>query len=101
MYGAVITLRSYFGVFSDIAKMWNELSKHHIMPGLKMCDELAVTADEDSGQMIKKVKVLEEWAQKASDAVAKIAREVCFHPSLTTVLVGPMLTIVLGATPNH
>ncbi|CZT44825.1 uncharacterized protein RSE6_05064 [Rhynchosporium secalis] len=76
VYSAAVTIRSYFGVFGDIASMWCELSMSSIMPGLKLCDEISVTADEkDPGQMRKKVKNLEAWSKDASARVYKLAHE--------------------------
>ncbi|KAL5589346.1 hypothetical protein FOVSG1_011213 [Fusarium oxysporum f. sp. vasinfectum] len=74
VYSAAVTLRSYFGVFGDIAKMWVTLSKENVLPGLKMCDELSVTANEqDPGAMAGKVKKLSQWSQEASGRVKTIA----------------------------
>ena len=71
-------MRSYFAVFGDIAKMWTQISSDYVMPGLRLCDDLSVTTDgKDPGQMQNKTKALESWSREASDAVAKIASEVC------------------------
>jgi hypothetical protein len=70
VYSAALTLRSYFGVFGDITKMWVTLSKENVLPGLQMCDELSVTASEnDSGAMAGKVRQLAQWSQEASGRV--------------------------------
>ncbi|KAF4949191.1 hypothetical protein FGADI_9048 [Fusarium gaditjirri] len=74
VYSAAVTLRSYFGVFGDIAKMWVTLSKENVLPGLMMCDELAVTADEkDPGAMAAKSKKLSQWSREASGRVKTIS----------------------------
>ncbi|KAK1777277.1 hypothetical protein QBC45DRAFT_417155 [Copromyces sp. CBS 386.78] len=77
LYSAAVTMRAYFGVFGDIAKMWVQLSKDSIMPGLNMCDELSVTVDDKDGaaQMRKKIADLNKWATDAIDRVQKIAEE--------------------------
>ncbi|KAK3505269.1 hypothetical protein B0T13DRAFT_485904 [Neurospora crassa] len=77
LYSAAVTMRAYFGVFGDIAKMWVQLSKDSIMPGLKMCDELSVTLDDQdaSAQMKKKIAVLNQWATDAVDQVQKLAQD--------------------------
>lgn len=71
-----VTLRAYFGVFGDIAKMWVQLSRDSIMPGLKMCDELSVTVDNKDGsaEMRKKIADLNQWATDV-DQVQKIAQD--------------------------
>lgn len=75
VFSATVTLRSYFSVFGDIAKMWVDLSRDNVMPGLKMCDELSVTVGEgDAGQMKKRVAMLDKWSKEAADRVAQVAR---------------------------
>ncbi|KAJ4380921.1 hypothetical protein N0V85_008717 [Neurospora sp. IMI 360204] len=77
LYSAAVTMRAYFGVFGDIAKMWVQLSKDSIMPGLRMCDELSVTVDDKDGaaQMRRKIADLNQWSTDAVDRVKKIAQE--------------------------
>ncbi|KAL2061472.1 hypothetical protein VTL71DRAFT_6849 [Oculimacula yallundae] len=76
VYSAVITIRSYFGVFGDIASMWCELSIMTIMPGLRLCDELsAIGGENNSGRMKKQVANLEKWSREASDRVYKLAHD--------------------------
>lgn len=77
LYSAAVTMRAYFGVFGDIAKMWVQLSKDSIMPGLSLCDDLANTADDKdaSAQMKKKIVELNKWATEAVERVQRIAQE--------------------------
>jgi hypothetical protein len=75
VFSAAVTLRSYFGVFGDIARMWVQLSKDNIFPGLKMCDELSVTS-EDPAQMKRKVAELDMWSRDAAQRISQLAREV-------------------------
>ncbi|KAL2046562.1 hypothetical protein ABVK25_011747 [Lepraria finkii] len=39
---AILTIRSYIGVFSDIPEMWSALSVETVMPRLMMCDQLSI-----------------------------------------------------------
>ncbi|KAI8623310.1 hypothetical protein F5Y19DRAFT_458989 [Xylariaceae sp. FL1651] len=76
VYNAAVIVRSYFGVFGDIAKMWIQLSAESVMPGLRLCDELSVTMDQtDSSSMKRKVMELEKWSVEASARVSKLASE--------------------------
>ncbi|KAL7619532.1 hypothetical protein AAE478_010072 [Parahypoxylon ruwenzoriense] len=76
VYNAAVIVRSYFGVFGDIAKMWNQLSAESVMPGLRLCDELSVTtSDNDVDTMKRKVMELEKWSTEASAHVSKLASE--------------------------
>ncbi|KAK7225016.1 hypothetical protein V2G26_013019 [Clonostachys chloroleuca] len=76
VFSAVVTIRSYFGVFSDIANMWIKLSNDNIMPGLRICDQCASSLSDDpnAAQTLKKlVDGLNVWAAKASQNVATLA----------------------------
>jgi hypothetical protein len=86
LYEATLTIRAYFGVFGDIARLWVKLSQANIFPGLKLCDELSVTA-QDPILMRRKVVQLEAWSQEASSRIEQIAREVssAAHPPLWRV----------------
>ncbi|KAI5920341.1 hypothetical protein F4810DRAFT_703039 [Camillea tinctor] len=76
VHSAATTMRSYFSVFGDIAKMWVDLSKENVLPGLRLCDELSITADEkDPGAMSKKVMALNQWSSEAAGRVRTIARQ--------------------------
>lgn len=77
----MVTIRSYFGVFSDIANMWIKLSNDNIMPGLRICDQCASSLSDDpnAAQTLKKlVDGLNVWAAKASQNVATLAGDVCY-----------------------
>ncbi|KAF8803263.1 hypothetical protein BYT27DRAFT_7195858 [Phlegmacium glaucopus] len=74
LYDATVTLRAYFSVFGDIARMWVKLSQENIFPGLKMCDELSVTT-QDPRLMMGKVAQLKEWSEGASRRIKQIAHE--------------------------
>ncbi|KAK3938884.1 hypothetical protein QBC46DRAFT_343143 [Diplogelasinospora grovesii] len=76
VFSATVTLRSYFSVFGDIAKMWVDLSKENVLPGLRLCDEMSTSVDtiNDPGEMKRRVAVLERWSREAADRVSKVAR---------------------------
>ncbi|KAK0660478.1 hypothetical protein QBC41DRAFT_383707 [Cercophora samala] len=77
VYGAAITLRSYFGVFGEISNMWVQLSKDCIMPGLTLCDELSASASDEGPEAKaltkKKIAQLNKWTQDATARVRKLA----------------------------
>lgn len=76
LYSAAITIQSYFSVFQDIASMWARLSNEHIMPGLRMCDDLAAGTGRNKcslDDMVAKFKQLENWSQSAAGAVQDLA----------------------------
>ncbi|KAH8900235.1 hypothetical protein GQ53DRAFT_801702 [Thozetella sp. PMI_491] len=74
VYVAAITLRVYFSIFGDVAKMWATLSTNHIQPGMNLCNELSIpgTSPQD---METKMGQLNKWSKDASEEVSKIARE--------------------------
>ncbi|KAL6922413.1 hypothetical protein FSST1_006439 [Fusarium sambucinum] len=75
IYSGTLTLRSYFSLFGDIAKMWVTLSRESVLPGVMMCDDLSATANErDPGAMANKMRRLLQWAQEASSRMKTISR---------------------------
>jgi len=70
-------MRSYFSVFGDIAKMWMDLWKENVLPGLRLCDELSVTVEGPNAgaEMKKRLASLEKWSGEAAARVAKVASE--------------------------
>ncbi|KAF9552933.1 hypothetical protein CPC08DRAFT_673678, partial [Agrocybe pediades] len=72
VFSAAVTLRSYFDVFGEIAKMWVQLSNENIMPGLKLCDDLSTTT-QDSSQMKTKFAALDRWSREATERVRVLA----------------------------
>lgn len=65
-----LTLRSYFSVFGDIAKMWITLSKENVLPGLGLGDEIANPRQEQSlGVIAPKMRKLSQWSQEATARV--------------------------------
>ena len=70
-------IRSYFGVFGDIAGMWVKLSMECVTPGVTLCGELSLSmADKNKEATASKAKVLTDWSQKAQASVKSIAGEV-------------------------
>ena len=83
IYNATVTLRAYFSVFGEIARMWVTLSQENIFPGLKLCDELSITA-EDPVAMKRKAEAISAWSRGASNRIMELSRKVnCsfFHVS--------------------
>ncbi|KAH7174207.1 uncharacterized protein B0J16DRAFT_417757 [Fusarium flagelliforme] len=74
VFSAALTLRSYFTVFGDIAKMWVTLSQEVAMPGLKICDEISYTAEERNPEALaRKMRMLSQWSQESTDRVKRIS----------------------------
>ena len=72
LFQAAVMLRGQFSVFGDIAAMWVKLSTEHIVPGLKMLDDLSVSeVDESKRQSL--MADLQTCATDAIDGVQKIA----------------------------
>ncbi|VUC27244.1 unnamed protein product [Clonostachys rosea] len=75
VYGAVVTIRSYFDILRDIAKMWVNLSRDNIMPGLRLCDELAtaIKGPNPRETLKKLISSLNDWSKTTTDGVATLA----------------------------
>ncbi|KAK3321875.1 hypothetical protein B0H66DRAFT_581333 [Apodospora peruviana] len=78
IYSIAVTLRSYFSIFGDIAKMWVDLSKESVMPGLSLCDDISQTVEgpwANEAEVKKRVTTLYDWSRKASERVAQVMRD--------------------------
>lgn len=68
LYRTVVTIRSFFSLFADVANMWIDMSAKNITPGMKILDSLGKTtggANNDPAAMQKKVAELEAWSDVA------------------------------------
>lgn len=68
LFRTVVTIRSYFSLFADIASMWVNMSAKNIAPGMKMIDRLGKETEgtaNNSADMQKKVAELEAWSEAA------------------------------------
>ena len=83
LFSSVLTLRTYFSVFGDIAKMWIQLSIENIQPGMRLCDELSVMS-QDSREIVGKMRTLGDWSKRASANIQRIAGEVSLIGSFTS-----------------
>ncbi|KAK3371115.1 hypothetical protein B0T24DRAFT_667835 [Lasiosphaeria ovina] len=75
VFVATVTLRSYFSVLSEVAKMWVDLSKENVFPGLALCDKLPETAEGPiaASEMGRRVAELNKWSREAAGRVAAVA----------------------------
>ncbi|RSL93882.1 hypothetical protein CEP52_012978 [Fusarium oligoseptatum] len=75
-FNSIITIRSYFSVFGDIASMWNQVSQMSIFPGLRMVDEISsFDPSGDSSMIRRRANELQAWSNRASEEVSRMAKE--------------------------
>ncbi|RSL45987.1 hypothetical protein CEP53_010517 [Fusarium sp. AF-6] len=75
-FNSIITIRSYFSVFGDIASMWNQVSQMSIFPGLRMVDEISsLDPTGDSSMIRRRANELQAWSNRASEEVSIMAKE--------------------------
>ncbi|KAF3167125.1 hypothetical protein TWF225_012050 [Orbilia oligospora] len=83
IFHGVMTIRAYFSVFTDVAKMWVQLSHKHIMPGLQIAEEVGMSAqkidpkNEDSRfrrDMAEKMNKLKWWVDGAKAGIEQMAK---------------------------
>ena len=72
VYSSVVTIRSHFSVFGDIASMWVLLSTKHIKTGLNFLDKLTIT-EKDLSKRQAVVRDLQAWADESISGVKKLA----------------------------
>ncbi|KAF8587134.1 hypothetical protein K439DRAFT_860309 [Ramaria rubella] len=72
LYTASLMCMGYFSLFSTITKMYTKISVDHIMPGIKLCDELSKSDDENSEAIQQRTRALEIFSNEAQTAVKDI-----------------------------
>jgi hypothetical protein len=68
LYTTTLMVQAYFSLFNSIANMYKKMSVGHIMPGVKLCDELSRSSN-DSNAMTRKMRELDEFTDAAQKAV--------------------------------
>lgn len=77
VYSSCLTMRAYFSIFEDVAGIWVTSSARNIMPGVKLCDGLSQSANENEPTALRsKAKKLESWSKDASACTARVAKYV-------------------------
>ncbi|EEU39662.1 uncharacterized protein NECHADRAFT_43968 [Fusarium vanettenii 77-13-4] len=75
-FNSLITIRSYYSVFGDIASMWTQISRSSVFPGLRMVDEISsCDPSEDSSMIRRRANQLQEWSKQATDDISRKAKE--------------------------
>jgi hypothetical protein len=79
LYTTMLMCQAYFSLFSTIAKMYKQVSRDHVMPGLTLCDELSKITSQPHAFGVKR-RQLETFANDSQTYVRELIREVCFCP---------------------
>ncbi|KAJ4185163.1 hypothetical protein NW755_008606 [Fusarium falciforme] len=75
-FNSIITIRSYYSVFGDIASMWNQVSRSSVLPGLRIVDQISsFDPREDSSMIRRRASELQEWSKRAIDDITRKAKE--------------------------
>ncbi|RDL30441.1 uncharacterized protein BP5553_10319 [Venustampulla echinocandica] len=64
-----MTMRFYFSIFMDVGKMYGEVSRKHIMPGVELCNQLGVPSNIDA-----KMRALFEFTKNSQEGVNRIVQ---------------------------
>ncbi|MCJ1403032.1 hypothetical protein MMC11_006254 [Xylographa trunciseda] len=73
---STLMVRGYFSVVFDIAKVYTEVSRKHIMPGMNLMDRLGLTdpADPDYATELERKKIaLRDYSSKAMADIQELA----------------------------
>lgn len=76
LYTTTLMCQAYFSLFSTIATMYKKISIDHIMPGVKLCDEISKSQDDASATQTK-MRDLNEFTDKAQEAIKNEVAKVC------------------------
>ncbi|KAJ4232276.1 hypothetical protein NW759_002664 [Fusarium solani] len=75
-FNSIITIRSYYSVFGDIASMWNQVSRSSVFPGLHIIDQISsFDPSEDSSMVRRRANELQEWSKRAIDDISRKAKD--------------------------
>ncbi|KAF3940749.1 hypothetical protein ABW19_dt0206211 [Dactylella cylindrospora] len=74
LYTTSLMVQAYFSLFNSIATMYNKISINHIMPGVRLCDELSKSTDDPSA-VAKRTRQLEEYSDNAQNAVKELVAD--------------------------
>jgi hypothetical protein len=78
LYTTILMTQAYFSLFRSIADMYKSISVEYIQPGVRMCDEMSKTVD-NPNSVQKRLADLNEFTEKAQEAVEKKVSEVSLH----------------------
>jgi hypothetical protein len=76
LYTTTLTVQAYFSLFQAITKMYVNISINHIMPGIKMCDELSKSSG-DPKAISDRMRTLDRFTNDAEAAVKDEVSKVC------------------------
>ncbi|KAK6497792.1 hypothetical protein TWF481_012195 [Arthrobotrys musiformis] len=74
IFHGLLTMRAYLSVYTDVAKMWVQLSNKHITPGLTLVEEVGMASSGSNSDMGSKINKLESWASGASAGIESLAK---------------------------
>ncbi|KAF8892585.1 hypothetical protein BD779DRAFT_1661291 [Infundibulicybe gibba] len=78
LYTISLMCQAYFSLFSTIARMYTTISVNHIMPGVKLCDQLSLSTNDPKAitQRARNLNDFTDQSQRAvRDIVAKTQKE--------------------------
>ena len=80
LYRTVVTIRSFFSLFTDVSGMWISISVKHVKPGLTMIQELrgkvTIEPANNPAAMQGRVAELEAWSDAAVQDVEALVSKV-------------------------
>ncbi|KAF8465505.1 hypothetical protein BDZ91DRAFT_794862 [Kalaharituber pfeilii] len=74
LFQFTLTIDAYFSLLGDIARMWRQVSRDHIFPGVKLADNVSitVTGEHEEEERERSVKRLSDWADSAREGIKTI-----------------------------
>ena len=75
-----LNLRGNYLVAGELASVYYDISRKHIMPGVNTIERLGLRSTEDSSQTTsaEKARQILKYARKAQSEISKMAQEVCY-----------------------
>ena len=77
-------IRGYFSVASEVARLYTDVSREYIIPGVNLVDKLGLSqVADDCGnhEMVRRNQELEQYKENAVGKIRELAGKACIHES--------------------
>lgn len=75
-------IRGYFSVVFEVSRLYSEISREYIIPGINLIDSLGLSQNRDITS--QRNKELEHYKKSAVQAIRELAEKVCYLPDFST-----------------
>lgn len=84
----IFMIRGYFDVVSEVSRLYVEISREHIMPGVNLIAKLGLTQasnDSENAETVPRNEMLEKYTAGAVSEIKKLAEDVSTPAGLLNI----------------